>query len=253
MVMMERNLFILLSYEKLQRPNISNRSRPIEASLRKRLLVWNLLKKIESDPAQETQHETQEELENENEQTSWMLDVNSCEMDIEEYDSTKQAEITTAIVTANNDDGILLEQNILESMDTEQQILNENECLNSSLSNRAIGSERRHQMTKIEENTSVTNVIALPVDRICEESEKLSHTSPLLPFPCTNTVSSSSNYLDETEQFFHDLCQELTSTAAVVCDSYDHYDFTLYHEQTCKIPSTSPAASITTTTAELIH
>ncbi|CAF1497339.1 unnamed protein product, partial [Didymodactylos carnosus] len=189
MVMMERNLFILLSYEKLQRPNISNRSRPIEASLRKRLLVWNLLKKIENDSSQEAQHEIQD---NENDQTSWMLDVNSTEMDIEECDSSKQSQIST-VITSNNNDGILLEHNDLESMDTEQQIIIKNECSNSLSSDRVIGAERRQRMATTEQNLSISNDDSLLVDRICEEKEKLLSTPPLLTFPCTNTISSSSN------------------------------------------------------------
>lgn len=203
-------LYILLSYEKLQRATISQRQRPIEGSLRNRLLVWRFLKKIENEPislinsAQEfLVHEQQKNSSGISNANPWFLDFNQT-YDIDQDDQTSDQnnsidtdidntnglamDIDTDIVAVfGNDD---LNDSTCETMNIEQT---------SDVSlflKRAIGAERRQKV----------------VSEHFHPNHDTTYQSDL------HLVSTDSTY-EDTEQFFHDLCAELTNTTAALVSS----------------------------------
>lgn len=183
-------LYILLSYEKLQRSTISQRQRPTEASLRNRLLVWRFLKKIENEPvsviASEAVLSNTSESHNNN---SWILDLNShCDRE-DDIDMEIDSDIVT--VVSNHE----LNTSNYDSMDMEQ------DSDVNLLLKRAIGAERR-QKSSTESYLSIEN-------QDHSEQSKINHHS----------LSTDSSSFEETDQFFHDLCAELTTTTAALVSS----------------------------------
>ncbi|CAM4795276.1 unnamed protein product [Rotaria magnacalcarata] len=180
-------LYILLSYEKLQRSTISQRQRPTEASLRNRLLVWRFLKKIENEPVtcdQElfTNNQTNninDDLDNNN---PWIIDFNTnCSNNEINNNSTCE----TMTIDQTSDVTVLLK--------------------------RAIGAERRQKSSKDNFHFNEND----------NNNTNLHHVSE------TNTF-------EETEQFFHDLCNELTNTTAslVSTSTTNALNFSTSPEQT---------------------
>jgi len=184
-------LYILLSYEKLQRSTISQRQRPTEASLRNRLLVWRFLKKIENEPVSLTHYSDSnvETNSNENENNSWILDLNGhCPTDEEIQMDIDSSDLVT-VVTNHEMNG-----NSYDTMDIEE----ENDV--TLILKRAIGAERRQK------SPSTENFLTLNNDD--DVDQQTNHQD--LP---------TNNSYEETEQFFHDLCAELTSTTATLVSS----------------------------------
>lgn len=174
-------LYILLSYEKLQRSTISQRQRPIEASLRNRLLVWRFLKKIENEPICLTHYSdsTVSNTSNETNGNSWILDINShCPTSEDIHMEIDSTDLVTEINSSSYD-----------TMDLEE------EHDMTLLLKCAIGAERR----TINSNSNENDVHA---DQTA-----------------THQDLSTNNSFEETEQFFHDLCAELTSTTAALVSS----------------------------------
>jgi len=176
-------LYILLSYEKLQRSTISQHQRPIEASLRNRLLVWRFLKKIENEPVSTPSNSEQQLLTNNvPNNSSWILNLNENCDDDQEIDMDIDSDIVT--VVSNNETN---NNSTCDTMDIEQ------ETDVTLLLKRAIGAERRQK-------PSTENMI------VNENNNN-------------NNNLSENTTLEETEQFFHDLCAELTTTTAALVSS----------------------------------
>lgn len=176
---------------QLQRSTISQRQRPIEASLRNRLLVWRFLKKIENEPASSTPYaESNVASEsNETENNAWILDLNGhCPTDEEIQMDIDASELVT--VVTNHD----LNGNPYDTMDIED----ENDM--TLILKRAIGAERRQK------SPSTENFLSLNSD---------DHLDPTVSHP---DVPLNNSY-EETEEFFHELCAELTSTTATLVAS----------------------------------
>lgn len=181
-------MLLLLSFQ-LQRSTISPRQRPIEASLRNRLLVWRFLKKIENEPVSTTDPSEQDILlnqpENSNNSSSWILDLDeNCSTPHDDDEQIAMDIDSTDIVTVVSNDP--MNNSTCDVMDMEE----DNQM--TLLLKRAIGAERR---TK----SSTENLIV----------NENNNNHPLPP----------STVLEETEQFFHDLCAELTSTTAALVSS----------------------------------
>ncbi|CAF1031224.1 unnamed protein product [Rotaria magnacalcarata] len=178
-------LYILLSYEKLQRSTISQRQRPIEASLRNRLLVWRFLKKIENEPVSTVINSEQQLLPNDDSNnSSWLLDLNE-NCDANEIDMDIDSDIVTVVSNNEGNDATC------DTMDIEQ------DTDVTLLLKRAIGAERRQKI-------STENLIL---------NENANHNNT------SHSHLSETTTLEETEQFFHDLCAELTNTTAALVSS----------------------------------
>lgn len=182
-------LYILLSYEKLQRSTISQRQRPIEASLRNRLLVWRFLKKIENEPVNSTDTCEQQIHSSDPTNSSWLLDLNeNCDVE-EEIDMDIDSDLVTVVSNENESTN----NSSCDTMDIEQ------ETDVTLLLKRAIGAERRQKSsTEINNNNNNNNEI--------DNNNNLN-------------VSEQTTNFEETEQFFHDLCAELTNTTAALVSS----------------------------------
>ncbi|CAF3958462.1 unnamed protein product, partial [Rotaria sp. Silwood2] len=172
---------------ELQRSTISQRQRPIEASLRNRLLVWRFLKKIENEPVSTIINSEQQLLtNNDSNNSSWILDLNE-NCDSNEIDMDIDSDIVT--VVSNNETN----DSTCDTMDIEQ------ETDVTLLLKRAIGAERRQKI-------STENLIL---------NENNNHNNN----NNNNNHLSETTTLEETEQFFHDLCAELTNTTAALVSS----------------------------------
>ncbi|CAF0779226.1 unnamed protein product [Rotaria sordida] len=200
-------LYILLSYEKLQRSTISQHRRPIEASLHNRLLVWRFLKKIENEPIT-CEHELFINSHNNNNNSfdynnPWIIDFNTnCE-----NDNGIDMDIDSDIVNVLGNDEIN-NNSTCETMNIDQT------SDVTALLKRAIGSERRQK-------SSTDNFYFHDSNNNNNNNTNLDHMSE------TNTF-------EETEQFFHDLCNELTNTTASIVSSSttNVFNFSTSHEQT---------------------
>ncbi|CAF1685412.1 unnamed protein product [Adineta ricciae] len=179
-------LYILLSYEKLQRSTISQRQRPIEASLRNRLLVWRFLKKIENEPVSASTNSEQQAINQTDPSNSpWILDLNeNCvNNDDDEIDMDIDSDIVTVVSTNETNNSPC------DTMDIEQ------ETDVTLLLKRAIGAERRQKNSSSTENLVGNETID------------------------SNLEETATAAFEETEQFFHDLCAELTNTTAALVSS----------------------------------
>jgi hypothetical protein len=157
-------LYILLSYEKLQRSTISQRQRPIEASLRNRLLVWRFLKKIENEPVSSPINSEQQLLAtNDPNNSSWILDLNE-NCDEEEIDMDIDSDLVTVVSNTETNNSTCDTMDIEEETDV------------ALLLKRAIGAERRQK--------------PLTENLILNENNN------------NNNNLSESTTLEETEQFF---------------------------------------------------
>ncbi|UJR21101.1 hypothetical protein I4U23_024201 [Adineta vaga] len=177
-------LYILLSYEKLQRSTISQRQRPIEASLRNRLLVWRFLKKIENEPVSPILNSEQQLITHTDPNNgSWILDLNeTCvNNDDDEIDMDIDSDIVTVVSTNETNNSTC------DTMDMEQ------DTDVTLLLKRAIGAERRQKNSLSTENPILNET----------NNSNISETTTTTAF-------------EETEQFFHDLCAELTNTTATL-------------------------------------
>ena len=123
-----------------------------------------------------------------NHDNSWIIDLNSHCNHQEDIDMEIDSDIVT--VVTNHD----LDSNNYDTMDIEQ------DTDVNLLLKRAIGAERRQK--------SATETL-LPIDSQ-EYSESTTNNHSLPP---------GSSSFEETEQFFHDLCAELTSTTAALVSS----------------------------------
>lgn len=196
---------------QLQRATISQRQRPIEGSLRNRLLVWRFLKKIENEPislinsAQEILVDDQQKnsigISNAH---SWFVDFNS-NYDIDQDDQSN-AQISSIDFDKNADHSNGLTMDIDSDMVAVfgNDDLNDSTCETMNIDQtsdvnlfikRAIGAERREKVSSEHFYSSNDN-----------------YESNL------HLVSNDSTY-EDTEQFFHDLCAELTNTTAALVSS----------------------------------
>jgi len=174
----------------LQRSTISQRQRPIEASLRNRLLVWRFLKKIENEPVPSIDNCEQQINSTDPTNSSWLLDLNeNCDVE-EEIDMDIDSDLVTVV---SNETGST--QSSCDTMDIEQ------ETDVALLLKRAIGAERR-QKSSTEFNTNNIN----NNNEIDDNNNNAN-------------VSEQTTNFEETEQFFHDLCAELTNTTAALVSS----------------------------------
>ena len=176
---------MLLLFFQLQRSTISPRQRPIEASLRNRLLVWRFLKKIENEPVSTTDPSEQEILlnqtENSNNSSSWILDLDeNCSTPHDDEQIAMDIDSTDLVTVVSNDSMNNSNCDVMDMEEDNQMTL---------LLKRAIGAERR---TKSSTENLIVN---------------------------ENNNNNPSTVLEETEQFFHDLCAELTSTTAALVSS----------------------------------
>ncbi|CAF0751714.1 unnamed protein product [Adineta steineri] len=184
-------LYILLSYEKLQRSTISQHQRPIEASLRNRLLVWRFLKKIENEPITTINYEQEFFTNNSDNNTleddnSWILDLNT------NFHDDMDIESDLVNVVSNN------EINSINNSTCETMNIDQTSDVNLLLK-RAIGAERRQK--------------PLTDNLYFNEDNNNNDNNTNLP------QISQSNTFEESEQFFHDLCAELTNTTAALVSS----------------------------------
>ncbi|CAF1265356.1 unnamed protein product [Rotaria sp. Silwood1] len=185
-------LYILLSYEKLQRSTISQRQRPIEASLHNRLLVWRFLKKIENEPIT-CEHE---------------LFINSHNNNNNSFDNNNPW-IINFNTNCDNDNGI--------DMDIDSNIVN-------VLGNDEINNNSTCETMNIDETSDVTVLLKRAIG--AERRQKSSTDNFHFNDSNNNTNNytnlhhmSETNTFEETEQFFHDLCTELTNTTASIVSS----------------------------------
>jgi hypothetical protein len=204
-------LYILLSYEKLQRATISPRQRPIEASLRNRLLVWRFLKQIENEPVTtiDSQPEfvlpTNDHYNNfdDNNNDPWILDLNpNCDED-NGLDMDIESDLVNIVENNNSND--INNNSTCEIMNIDQT------SDVTLLLKRAIGAERRQKSSTDNFHFNDSNN---------SNSQQMSET----------------NTFEETEQFFHDLCAELTNTTAALVSSSttttNTFNFSTSPEQT---------------------
>jgi hypothetical protein len=147
------------------------------------LLVWRFLKKIENEPVSTTDNSEQQILTNtDSNNSSWVLDINeNCDDDDDEIDMDIDSDIVTVVSNTEPTNSTC------DNMDVEQ------ETDVTLLLKCAIGAERRQK-------PSTENLI------LNENNNN-------------NTNLSETQTLEETEQFFHDLCAELTSTTASLVSS----------------------------------
>ena len=183
------------SFFQLQRATISQRQRPVEASLRNRLLVWRFLKKIENEPVPSIDSQPELFVSNvdtyhsnldDNNNDPWILDLNPTYNDDNGIDMDIESNLVTMVEenTNPNDD----QNTICDSMNIDQ---GSDVAL---LLKRAIGAERRQKSSS---------------DSFHFHDSNPSNSQPM----------SESNTFEETEQFFHDLCAELTNTTATIVSS----------------------------------
>ena len=150
--------------------------------MRNRLLVWRFLKKIENEPVTPLANSEQQLIgEADPNNSSWILDLNeNCVSNDDEIDMDIDSDIVTVVSTTETSNSTC------DTMDIEQ------ETDMTLLLKRAIGAERR-QKTPSTENLLLTENNA--------------------------DLNGASAALEETEQFFHDLCAELTNTTAALVSS----------------------------------
>ena len=182
---------------QLQRATISQRQRPVEASLRNRLLVWRFLKKIENEPVPSIDSQPELFISNvdnyhsnldDNNNDPWMLDLNPNYAEDNGIDMDIESNLVTMVEenTNSNDDN---PHSICDSMNIDQG------SDVTLLLKRAIGAERRQKSSSS--------------DSFHFHDSNPSNSQPM----------SDSNTFEETEQFFHDLCAELTNTTATLVSS----------------------------------
>lgn len=167
----------------------------MEASLRNRLLVWRFLKKIENEPVPTVDSQPELFISNVNDYHSnlddnnndpWILDLNPNYNEDNEIDMDIESNLVTMVEenTNTNDD----KNSICDSMNIDQ------ESDVTLLLKRAIGAERRQKSSSDSFHFHDSN-------------------------PSNSQTMSDSNTFEETEQFFHDLCAELTNTTATLVSS----------------------------------
>jgi hypothetical protein len=160
--------------------------------LRNRLLVWRFLKKIENEPVSIIHSEQPLSTNNETDNSSWILDLNSHCNHENDIDMDIDSEIVTVVsnheITTGNYD----------TMDMEE------ETDVSLLLKRAIGAERRQK-------SSSDTFISM------DHHDNVNNAN--LNININHHQMSDETALQETEQFFHDLCAELTSTTAALVSS----------------------------------
>jgi hypothetical protein len=204
---------------QLQRSTISQRQRPIEAPLRNRLLVWRFLKKIENEPVPTiipeqdfliTNNHNNNNLDNDNNNNNnpWMLDLHANYDDENGIDMDIESDLVN-IVGNNTSNDINNNNNNLTTYETMN--IDQTSDVNLLLK-RAIGAERRQK-------TSTDNFYF-------NDSNYTNNTN-------CHQISETNTY-DETEQFFHDLCAELTNTTATLVSSSTSniFNFSSTPEQT---------------------
>ncbi|CAF1002232.1 unnamed protein product [Adineta ricciae] len=180
-------LYVLLSYEKLRRSKISQHHRPTEASLRDRLLVWRFLKQIENESITRQPSE-QESFSNDStdNNTDDLTNSNSWILDLD----------------ANCADDMDIESDLLNIVDNNQLDSNVSPCETMNIDQtsdvnillkRTIGAERRQKVSSDNFHFNETTAI----------NENLQSMS-------------EGNIFEETEQFFQELCAELTNTTATL-------------------------------------
>ncbi len=146
------------------------------------MLVWRFLKKIENEPVSTTENSEQQNLTNTDpNNSSWILDINENCDDVDDVDEIDMDIDSDIVTVVSNTDTT---NSTCDTMDVEQ------ETDVTLLLKCAIGAERRQK-------SSTENLI------LNENNNNLSETQTL----------------EETEQFFHDLCAELTSTTATLVSS----------------------------------
>ncbi|CAF2985916.1 unnamed protein product [Rotaria sp. Silwood2] len=186
---------------QLQRSTISQRQRPIEASLHNRLLVWRFLKKIENEPIT-CEHELFINSHNNNSfdnNNRWIIDFNT---------------------NCDNDNGI--------GMDIDSDIVN-------VLGNDEINNNSTCETMNIDQASDVTVLVKRAIGT--ERRQKSSADNFYFNDSNNNNTNfhhmSETNTFEETEQFFHDLCTELTNTtASIVSSSTNVLNFSTSQEQT---------------------
>ncbi|CAF2583172.1 unnamed protein product [Rotaria sp. Silwood2] len=186
---------------QLQRSTISQRQRPIEASLHNRLLVWRFLKKIENEPIT-CEHELFINSHNNNSfdnNNRWIIDFNT---------------------NCDNDNGI--------GMDIDSDIVN-------VLGNDEINNNSTCETMNIDQASDVTVLVKRAIG--AERRQKSSADNFYFNDSNNNNTNfhhmSETNTFEETEQFFHDLCTELTNTtASIVSSSTNVLNFSTSQEQT---------------------
>ncbi len=147
------------------------------------MLVWRFLKKIENEPVSTPNNSEQQLLiNNDPNNSSWILDLNE-NCDDDDIDMDIDSDIVT--VVSNNETN----NSTCDTMDIEQ------ETDVTLLLKRAIGAERRQK--------PLTENLNLNENNNNNNNHNLSETTTL----------------EETEQFFHDLCAELTNTTAALVSS----------------------------------
>ena len=168
--------------------------------------MWRFLKKIENEPV--TLVQSEQEFLNQDDQntitdyTPWILDLNSTYDDNNaDSDAGMAMDMDSDLVTVVGDDD--LNDSTCETMNIEQT------SDVTSFLKRAIGAERRQKVSPDHFHSNETD-----------------HSN-------FHHVSSGSTY-EETEQFFHDLCAELTNTTAALVSSStsNALNFTSTPEQT---------------------
>ena len=156
--------------------------------------MWRFLKKIENEPVSIVHSE--QVLSNNEETTnnsSWILDLNShCDTDEDEIDMDIDSDIVT--VVSNHE----IDATNYDTMDMEHETTDM-----TLLLKRAIGAERRQK-------PSSENFIAMENHDHVNNNNNPNINHHQLPDTTT---------LEETEQFFHELCAELTSTTAALVSS----------------------------------
>lgn len=207
----------------MQRSNISQRQRPIEASLRNRLLVWRFLKKIENEPVTSiitqqdfsiTNHHNSDNLNDDNNNNnnidnnnSWILDLHANYDDENGIDMDIESDLLD-IVGNNN------ELNNTNNSTCDTMNIDQTSDVNFFLK-RAIGAERRQKSSS--------------TDNLYLNDNNNNNYSNINSYQITQT-----NTYEETEQLFHELCAELTNTTATFVSSSttNIFNFSSSPEQT---------------------
>ena len=194
---------------QLQRATISQRQRPIEGSLRNRLLVWRFLKKIENEPislinsAQEfLLHEQQKNSAGISNANPWFLDFNqTCDA---EQDDHSTAPTSSIDADNENTNGLAME------IDADIVAVFGNDDLNDSTC----------ETMNIEQSSEVSLFLkrAIGAERRQKVSSEHYHPNNDTYQSNLHLVSTDSTY-EDTEQLFHDLCAELTNTTAALVSS----------------------------------
>jgi hypothetical protein len=193
----------------LQRAAISQRQRPIEASLRNRLLIWRFLKKIENEPIL-TINDDQEFLDqdyqnNQNTIThhnSWMFDLDRV-CDTTDDNNNDNNNIHTNGNDDNDDSsiGMDIESDILTIVGSND--LNDSAC----------------ETMNIEQNPDVTLLLKRAIGAERRQKRSPDHFQMNEAYHSNLHLVTNDSTFEDTEQFFHDLCTELTSTTATLVSS----------------------------------